>query len=147
MPINPTAPNKMASTKIEINHNTIARLESADELARILFPDNSNHQKIFLSIFVELKWAKDQFLPVLDPIVDQLGLSRRSLETVRAKMRRMGLIDHVSRFNKTYGYREGWVFSNKFPRALVKVANLVLKFREKKDSVQEQKERDLIFYL
>ena len=137
----------MASTKIEINHNTIARLESADELARILFPDNSNHQKIFLSIFVELKWAKDQFLPVLDPIVDQLGLSRRSLETVRAKMRRMGLIDHVSRFNKTYGYREGWVFSNKFPRALVKVANLVLNFRQKKDSVQEQKERDLIFYL
>ena len=137
----------MASTKIEINHNTIARLESTDELARILFPDNSNHQKIFLSIFVELKWAKDQFLPVLDPIVDQLGLSRRSLETVRAKMRRMGLIDHVSRFNKTYGYREGWVFSNKFPRALVKVANLVLNFRQKKDSVQEQKERDLIFYL
>ncbi len=137
----------MSSTKIEINHNTIARLESTDELARILFPDNSNHQKIFLSIFVELKWAKDQFLPVLDPIVDQLGLSRRSLETVRAKMRRMGLIDHVSRFNKTYGYREGWVFSNKFPRALVKVANLVLNFRQKKDSVQEQKERDLIFYL
>ncbi len=137
----------MASTKIETNHNTISRLESADELARILFPDNSNHQKIFLSIFVELKWAKDQFLPVLDPIVDQLGLSRRSLETVRAKMRRMGLIDHVSRFNKTYGYREGWVFSNKFPRALVKVANLVLNFRQKKDSVQEQKERDLIFYL
>ncbi len=137
----------MASTKIEINHNTISRLESADELARILFPDNSNHQKIFLSIFVELKWAKDQFLPVLDPIVDQLGLSRRSLETVRAKMRRMGLIDHVSRFNKTYGYREGWVFSNKFPRALVKVANQVLNFRQKKDSIQEQKERDLIFYL
>jgi hypothetical protein len=72
------------STKIDMSHSRIARIEDLDELAAILFPGNKNHQKIFLAIFVELKWADDQFLPALEPVADKHGLSRRVLETVRA---------------------------------------------------------------
>jgi len=39
-------------------------------------------------------------------------------------MRRLGLIDRVSRFSQRHGYREGWVFSKKFANALAKLASL-----------------------
>ncbi len=137
----------MVSTKIELSHNKIARSEDLDELAALLFPSNKNHQRIFVAIFVELKWADGQFLTALDPIVDKHGLSRRVLETVRAKMRRMGLIDHVSRFNQRHGYREGWVFSSRFARALEQLAQLSLRLREKKGPKQQTKDWDVFRYL
>jgi len=137
----------LASTKIDLNHNKVARIQDIDELAGILFPGNRNHQKCFLALWVELKWAPDQFLPTLEPVADKYGISHRSLETVRAKMRRLGLIDHVSRFGQKHGYREGWVFSNKFVHALEKLASLAVKFRECRNAMQERKDRDLLSYL
>ena len=134
----------MPNTKIEANHNKINRITDLDELAAVLFPGNRSHQRIFLVIFVELKWAYNQFLPSLECVADKHGLSQRSLETVRAKMRRLGLIDHVSRFNQKHGYREGWVFSNKFPRALNRLADLTMNLREKNSSNQEKKDRLLL---
>ena len=122
-------------------------MDGLDEFAAVLFPGNRNHQRTFLAIFVEIKWAEGQFLPVLEPIADKHGLSRRTLETVRAKMRRLGLIDHVSRFGQKHGYREGWVFSNKFVHALEKLASLAVKFRECRNAMQERKDRDLLSYL
>jgi len=137
----------MPSIKIELNYNKIARIQALDELARVLFPGNKNHQKIFLAIFIELKYAPQEFLSSLTPLCDRYGFSHRMLETVRSKMRRMGIIDHVSRFNKTYGYREGWVFSSCFTRSLSHLAELTQGFRERKDALQEQKDRDLFMYL
>lgn len=96
---------------------------------------------------MELKWAENQFLPFLEPIADKYGLSGRVLETVRAKMRCMGLIDHVSRFNRRHGYREGWVFSGKFSNALRSLAELFTHLREKKGPNQETKDRDLMQYV
>ena len=132
---------------MDLSHNKIRRVESLDELAPVLFPGNNNHQRIFLAVFIELKWAPDQFLPALEPIVAKYGLSRRVLETVRAKMRRMGFIDHVSRFNRKHGYREGWVFSNKFSRTLTRLAGLNQSLRKPKGPIQEKKDRDLFHYL
>lgn len=120
------------STKIDLSHNRVARIEDLDELAAILFPGNKNHQRIFVAIFVEIKWAEGQFLPALEPVADKYGLSRRVLETVRAKMRRLGLIDHVSRFNQRQGYREGWVFSTRFSRALSRLAQIPDRLQQKK---------------
>jgi len=137
----------MPNTKIELNYNKIARIQALDELARILFPGNKNHQKIFLAIFIELKFAPKELLPFLTPLCDKYGFTPRMLETVRSKMRRMGIIDHVSRFNKAHGYREGWVFSNRFSRSLSHLAELTQGFRERKDALQEQKDRDLFMYL
>ena len=137
----------MPGTKIEINYNKIARIQALDELAQILFPGNQNHQKVFLAIFIELKYTPNSFLPTLSSLPNKYGFSPRILETVRSKMRRMGIIDHVSRFNRTYKYREGWVFSNRFSRSLVRLAELTQGFRQRKDGLQERKDRDLFVYL
>jgi hypothetical protein len=137
----------MASTKIELNCNKIFRVQGLDELARLLFPGNRNHQKIFLAIFIELKYAPGELMPFLKPLCDKYEFSPRMLETVRSKMRRMGIIDHVSRFNKAYGYREGWVFSSRFSRALSRLSELSKKFRDRSDALQEKKDRDLFRYV
>ena len=137
----------MAGTKIDFNYNRIARIQGLDELGVVLFPGNRNHQKVFLAIFIELKYATGEFLPNLTPLCEKHSFTLRMLETVRSKMRRMGIIDHVSRFNKNHGYREGWVFSSRFSRTLKRLNELVLGFREKNDILQEKKERDLFRYL
>jgi hypothetical protein len=137
----------MPSTKIELNHNKIARIQGLDELAKILFPGNKNHQKVFLSIYIELKYAPDEFLLSLTPLCDKYGFTPRMLETVRSKMRRMGIIDHVSRFNNAYAYREGWIFSNRFSRSLDRLTELIQSFRNRKVVLQKQKDRDLFKYI
>jgi len=138
---------KMPSTKIELNHNQISHVQGLDEFAGLLFPKNKNHQKIFLAIFIELKYEPDQFLPSLAFLCEKYGVSQRMLETVRSKMRRMGLIDHVSRFNKRYGYREGWVFSTRFRKACMRLSEFPIAFRQRIEPKQERKDRDLFRYL
>lgn len=123
------------------------RAEALDELAAILFPGNKNHQRIFLAVFVELKWAEGQFLATLDPIANKHDFSHRSLETVRSKMRRLGLIDHVSRFNQKYGYREGWTLSGKFSRSLRHLAETGERITDESKPAQEAKDRDLLRYV
>jgi hypothetical protein len=138
---------KIANTKVELNWNKITRIQGLDEFAIVLFPGNRNHQGIFLAIFIELKYAPSEFLPSLSPLCDKYSFSPRMLETVRSKMRRMGIIDHVSRFNKRYGYQEGWIFSSRFSQALTCLAGLPKTFRQRKDPIQERKDRDLFLYL
>ena len=135
------------TTKIDLNHSKITRFEDLDELAKVLFPGNRNHQRCFLAIFVELKWAPDQFLPTLEPIAEKQNISGRTLETVRAKMRRLGLIDHVSRFNQRHGYREGWVFSKRFERSLEQLARLAERLKAPREPSQKDKDRDAHRYL
>ena len=137
----------MPSTKIEANYNKIERIKGMDDLGRILFPGNRNHQRIFLVIFIELKYSPDQFLPSLTPLCEQYGLTPRMLETVRSKMRRMGIIDHVCRFNAANGYREGWVFSKRFPKAMVRISEAIEAFKGDKDPHQREKDRDLFRYV
>jgi len=137
----------MPSTEIEFNCNKIARVQGLDELVQLLFPGNRSQQLVFLAIFIELKYAPAQFLPHLAPLCDRYGFRPRILETVRSKMRRLGIIDHVSRFNKSHGYREGWVFSTRFSRALLRLVELSRDLRDKTDGHQEQKDRDLFMYV
>ena len=137
----------MPSAKILLNHSKIFRIQGLDELGRVLFPSNKNHQKVFLAIFIELKYAPQQFLTSLSPLCDKYDFTPRMLETVRSKMRRMGILDHVSRFNKTHGYREGWIFSNRFTRSLKRLSELEQGFRDRKDALQERKDRDIFNYI
>jgi len=134
-------------TKIEFGFNRVGRVESLDEFAELLFPNNRNHRKLFLAIFVELKYADGQYLKSLDWLADRYGCSRRVLEIVRAKMRRLGLIDHVSRFGQKHGYREGWVFSSRFAKATMALSGLPDRFREIRDVKHEARDRDLFRYL
>lgn len=137
----------MSRTKIEFNAKRIDRIQGLDELAALLFSGNRTHQKIFLAIFVEIKYSKELCIPYLQPLCDKYGFSPRTLETVRSKMRRLGLIDHVSRFSKAHAYKEGWVLSTRFAHSLTRLAELTQGFKDKKDPLQERKDRDLFRYL
>jgi hypothetical protein len=130
-----------------LNNSKVMRVESLDELAGLFFPNNKKHQRIFLTIFVELKWSESQFLTTLEPIADQHGFSRRSLETVRAKMRQLGLIDHVSRFNQKQGCKEGWVFSNKFSNAARHLSSVLDKVKDVQNPDRKAKDKDLFRYV
>jgi len=85
-------------TKVELGFNRIDRISGLDDLARVLFPDNRNHQRTFLRLFLHLKYAPDRFVLNFDPLWKSGEVSRRVLEIVRAKCRKLGLIDHVSKF-------------------------------------------------
>ena len=137
----------MPRTKIEFNSKKIDRIQGLDELGVLLFPGNRYHQKVFLAIFIEIKYADGGFLPYLKPLCEKHEFSPRTLETVRSKMNRMGLIDHVSRFSKVHGYKDGWVLSTRFSHSLIRLAELTQGFKDRKDSLQEHKDRDLFRYI
>jgi hypothetical protein len=135
------------STKIEVNYNKIRRMNGLDDLARILLPNNRNHQKVFLAIFIEIKYAPGEFLTTLLPLCERYEFSPRMLETVRSKMRRLGIIDHVCRFNKRTGYKEGWTFSHRFSQSLVILIESIKIAQTKNGTTQELKDRNLFSYL
>ena len=133
---NPTL--KMTSTKIELSFNRINRLSDLADLAELLFPRNRNHQHAFLAIWLAIKWADCGIVPNLAGVAHEHAISRRTLERVRAKMRRMGVIDHVSRFNAKHRYREGWVLSGRFERSLTQLAAQVAKLRARETGTQDK---------
>lgn len=141
----------MPSTKIEVSWSKIAKVHDLDDIAGLLFPGNRNHQRIFIAIFVELKHAPGQFLPSLGALCEEYRFSTRSLETVRAKMRRMGLLDHVSRFNAAHGYREGWVFSKRFGKALNRLWSQIDDWQNRtggqQKNQQKSRDRELVKYI
>ena len=128
----------MTSTRIELSFNKVSRLTDLADLSELLFSRNRNQQHAFLVMWFSLKWAEHGIVPKLAGIAEKHGVSRRTLERVRAKMRRMGLIDHVSRFNAKHGYREGWVFSTRFERGLRQLAEKAGRLKEKSAGSQEK---------
>lgn len=135
----------MTSTRIELAFNKIARLRDASDLAELLFPHNRNQQHGCLVLWFAMKWAGPNLVPNLRDAAQERGVSRRTLERVRAKLRRLGLLDHVSRFNRQYGYREGWILSGRFERSLRQLADQVAALREASDSRRAADERQIAF--
>ena len=131
----------MVSSKVDFSFNKIRRIDGIDQLAEMLFPNNCQHQRLFHAIFVDLKWSPDGFLPSLSSVASNVNVSNRVLETVRAKMRRLGVIDHVSKFNSKYGYQEGWILSRRFERSLVNLATSVARLSETTDPRTEERDK------
>ena len=128
----------MTSTKIDLSFNKAARMADLSDLAELLFPGNRNQQHAFLVVFVALKWAEHRMVPNLEAVGREHGISRRTLQRVRAKMGRLGLIDRVSRFNANYDGREGWVLSGRFERALRLLADCVAGLRHPGEGAKEK---------
>jgi hypothetical protein len=129
----------MTSTKIDWSFNKIAKLADSADLAEMLFPGNRNKQHAFLVLWIAIKWSEHNIVPNFTEVARENGVSRRTVERVRAKLRRLGVIDHVSRFNAQHGYREGWVLSTRFQRSL---AQLAAKAAELADSERGSREKD-----
>jgi hypothetical protein len=102
---------------------------------------NRNQQHAFLVIWISLKWAGHRIVPNLREVAERHEVSKRTLERVRAKMRRMGLIDHVSRLSSRFGYRERWVLSPRFEGSLRQLAE---KTAELKDTDAGSQDRDML---
>ncbi|MEI7903266.1 MAG: hypothetical protein WCK89_23750 [bacterium] len=119
----------MTNTRIEISFNKVGRLADLEDLAEILFPGNRNQQHAFLVVWLALKW-RPGIVPNLADAAAPHSVSRRTLERVRAKLRRLGLIEHVSRFSARHGYRDGWILSARFERSLRQLAAQVAALKD-----------------
>jgi len=61
----------------------------------MLVPGNRNQQHAAAAILFELKWA-NRIAPNLAYLEDKYDISRRILERARARLTRLGLIEHIS---------------------------------------------------
>ena len=108
-------------TKIEFHHRRIGQLSDFTELIEMLFPGNHNQQHAAACVFFELKWG-DSMVPNLGYLESKYDISRRVLQRARAKLSRLGLVEHVSYLNSRYGGQHGWKLSSRFETALRQLA-------------------------
>jgi len=127
-------------TKMEFRYRRISHISDFTELIEMLFPGNRNQQHAAVCIFFELKWA-DGIVPNLAYIERKYNISRRALQRTRAKLSRLGLIEHVSYLNSRYGGQYGWKLSSRFEGALRLLAEKVGRYRSSKVG---SKEKDLM---
>ena len=125
-------------TKISFNHRK--DISDYSELVEMLFPGNRNQQHAAACIFFELKWA-NSMVPNLVYLEGKYDVSRRILQRTRAKLSKLGLIEHVSYLNSRYGGQHGWKLSSRFESALKQLAQKCASFRGTKIS---SKEKDLM---
>ena len=126
-------------TKIDFRCRRVAMVEDAGDLAEILFPGNRNQQHAAVCILFELKWVS-AIVPCLSPLEARYGISRRTLQRTRAKLARLGLVEHVSSLNARYGGQSGWKLSTRFASALRQLADRVEHWAETKGTGRREKE-------
>ena len=116
------------STKINFAHSHIRHLDDITDLLEILFPGNRNQQHAAGRILLALKQAGD-IVNSLSDLEQKHNISRRTLQRTRAKLARLGLIEHVSWMNSRYGGRHGWKHSGRMSTALRKLADKIDQWR------------------
>jgi len=127
--------------KIDFHYRRISQISDFTELIEMLFPSNCNQQHAATCIFYELKWAK-HMVPNLAHIEKRYDISRRILQRTRAKLSRIGLIEHISYLNNRYGGQHGWRLSTCFERTL---NNLALKCANFRNTEISSKEKEIMF--
>ena len=127
------------STKIEFRHRRISQLEDITDLVELLFPGNRNQQHAAARILMALK-ASAELVPRLGFLEQEHDISRRTLQRARAKLSRLGLIEHVSWMNSRYGGEQGWKLSSRMSTSLRQLADKIDAWR--KDDRPERKEKD-----
>jgi hypothetical protein len=125
-------------TKISFNHRK--NISDYSDLVEMLFPRNRNQQHAAACIFFELKWV-NAMVPNLAYVEKRYNISRRILQRTRAKLSKLGLIEHVSYLNSRYGGQYGWKLSSRFETALKQLAAKCAGFKDPKTS---SKDKDLM---
>jgi len=132
-------------TKIDFQHRRISQISDLAELIEMLVPGNRNQQHAAAAIFFELKWA-NRVVPSLAYLEKKYEISRRILERARAKLSRLGLIEHISYLNSRYGGQHGWRLSSRFETALRRLAGKCAVLRDTSGSSRE-KDRLLLQFM
>ena len=133
-------------TKINFNHRRMRQLDDITDLAEILFPGNRNQQHAAARILLALKWSTD-IMSSLSELQQKHNISRRTLQRTRAKLVRLGLIEHVSWMNRRYGGRQGWKLSGKMSTALRHLAERIDQWRSDTQPGHLEKEEVLAEFL
>ena len=127
------------STKIEFRYRRVSQLDDITDLVAMLFPGNRNQQHAAARILMALK-ASDELVESLSFLEDKHAISRRTLQRARAKLSRLGLIEHVTWMNRNYHGRQGWKLSSRMGTALRQFADHINTWR--KDDRPERKAKD-----
>ena len=122
-------------TKISFSHRK--EISDYSDLVEMLFPGNRNQQHAAGCILFELKWAEN-IVPNLVYIENKYSTSRRILQRARAKLSRLGLIEHVGYLNSRYDGKQGWKLSTRFERSLNQLAQKCADIRDTKTSSKEK---------
>ena len=131
------------STKIEFRYRRIREISDFTELVEMLFPGNRNQQHAAARILFELKWA-DSMVPNMAYMETRYNISRRTLQRTRAKLARLGLIEHISYLNSRYGGQAGWKLSGRFSSTLRMLAEKFDRWRNDKQQTKKEKEKMLV---
>lgn len=122
-------------TKINFNHRK--DISDCSDLAEMLFPRNPNQSHAAMCMLFELKWA-NSLVPNMADLETKYNISRRTLQRTRAKLSKLGLIEHVSYLSNRYGGQHGWKLSSRFEGALKQLASKCASFRDTKTSSKEK---------
>ena len=127
------------STKIDFRYRRISQIDDLTDLVAMLFPGNRNQQHAAARILLALRAAK-QPIPTLADLERRFDISRRTLQRTRAKLARLGLIEHITWMNSRYGGQQGWRFSSRTSSALRALADKIDGWQ--KDDRPERREKD-----
>ena len=133
-------------TKINFNHRRIRQVDDITDLSKMLFPANRNQQHAAARILLALKQTAD-IVNSLTCLEHQYSISRRTLQRTRAKLARLGLIEHVSWMNSRYGGRQGWKLSGRMSTALRHLAERIDQWRSDTRPAYLEKEAVLAEFL
>jgi len=131
------------STKIDFRSRRTSQIADITDIVAILFPGNRNQQHAAARILLNLKKA-GELISSLSFLEDKYGISRRTLQRTRAKLSRLGLIEHVTWMNRRYGGQTGWRLSGRFSLSLRRLAEKVDDWRNDKRSDLRKKEEMLV---
>ena len=131
------------SAKIDFRYRRIRELDDVTDLVVMIFPGNRNQQHAAARFLLELK-ANRKPLAFLHALEKQYGISRRTLERTRAKLARLGLIEHVTWMNSRYGGQQGWKLSSRMSSGLRLLADKVDKWRNDDRRERQTKDEQLV---
>ena len=127
------------STKVEFRYRRVSEIDDITDLVEMLFPGNRNQQHAAARILLALKTSSEP-MPSMSHLEREHSISRRTLQRTRAKLARLGLIEHVSFLNARYGGQHGWKLSSRMSTALRQLADRIDDWR--KDARPQRREKD-----
>ena len=128
--------------KISFSYRRMRQIADVTDLVELMFPGNRNQQHAAARILLFLRQA-DQPQRSLALLERRHAISRRTLQRTRAKLARLGLIEHVSGLCARHGGTEGWTLSGRMSTALRQLAEGLDGWRRANDPEHRHKEEVL----
>jgi hypothetical protein len=134
------------STKIDFRYRQVSEIDDITDLVAMLFPGNKNQQHAAARILMALR-AATQPVPSLANLERRFSISRRTLQRSRAKLARLGLIEHVTWMNSRNAGQQGWKLSSRMGTALRRLADKVDGWRSDVRPGRREKDGQLVALL